>query len=242
MKLTKEEIYINLQDKTKEELTDLWEFLTNNGEIVSDTKEYFIETHLKYNNSFISLGSDNAWKWRGSYNKTEVTIQQLKEILQPMGTFTPIAMKCTQEQFEAIKPKLKEIGKMGDLLFAFKNNNLYLVNNYDGEPFYFDISYCDDYTRKVHEEWDEEIFLKACGVEVESLEQQLQKAEAEVKRLQSLIEEENKIKIGDWALELHSNNIIKATENSSILYLNSKEYCKKITNTELIKLLEDEIK
>lgn len=76
----------------------------------------------------------------------------------------------------------------------------------------------------------------------ESLEQQLQKAEAEVKRLQSLIEEENKPKVGDWALELHSNNIIKATEKSSILYLNSKEYCKKITNKELIKLLNDEIK
>ena len=160
MKLTKKNIYINLQGKSKDELTDLWEFLTSNGEIVSDTKEYFVETHLKYNNSFIALGSDNAWKWWGSYNKTEVTINELKEIIKPIGT----------------------------------------------------------------------------------LQQQLQKAEAEVKRLQSLIEEENKIKIGDWALELHSNNIIKATENSSILYLNSKEYCKKITNTELIKLLEDEIK
>lgn len=31
MKLTKEEIYVNLQGKTKEELTDLWYFLTSNG-------------------------------------------------------------------------------------------------------------------------------------------------------------------------------------------------------------------
>ncbi len=241
--MKKEEIYVNLHGKTKEELTDLWEFLTSNGEIVSDTKEYFIETHLKYNNSFIALGSDNAWKWWGAYNKTEITIPQLKQIIKPMETFTPITMRCTQEQFEAIKPKLE-----GCLFWAIDDFNVYnyLINHVGGDKKV--ITNTDgyflktDHNRTVYEEWNEEIFLKACGIEVKSLEQQLQKAEAEVKRLQSLIEEENKIKIGDWALELHSNNIIKATENSSILYLNSKEYCKKITNTELIKLLEDEIK
>lgn len=159
MDLTKENVYVSLIGKSREELTDLYKFLVGSGEIVYRDKYRFlgyIDLYYQY-----ILLNNNSWCGSNSINnKTEVTIDQLKQIIKPM----------------------------------------------------------------------------------ETLQQQLQNAEAEVKRLKSLIEEENKIKIGDWALELHSNNIIKATEKSSILYLNSKEYCKKITNLELIKLLEKEIK
>lgn len=236
MKLTKENIYINLQGKSKEELTELWEFLNSAGEIVSGTKEYFIETHLKYNNSFIALVSDNTWKWWGSYNKTEVTIDQLKQIIKPMGTFRPTAMKCTLDQFETIKPKLKEMGKIGDLLFAFKDDNLYLVNNYNGEKVYFDISYCGDYNRKVYEQWNEEVFLKACGIETEpTLAEQLQKAEAEVKRLKEAIYD-SKIKIGDWVVSSLNDCIFRYQ------YGRLEDDLTKIQDKELINKLNELIK
>lgn len=74
-----------------------------------------------------------------------------------------------------------------------------------------------------------------------TLEQQLQKAEAEVKRLQSLIEEENKIKVGDWFLEKCTNNIRKHICPEGSLYVNSKE-CEKITDQDLINKLNGLIK
>lgn len=152
-----------------------------------------------------------------------------------METFTPIAMKCTQEQFEAIKQKLKGL-EIEDIK-PFTDCK-YLVNNLGGESkvisnFRNYAKICFD--REVYEYWNEEIFLKACGIEVDSLEKQLQKAEAEVKRLQSLIEEENKPKIGDWVVNNYGL-IWRCGE------LDSRHLLKKITNKDLIKLLEQEIK
>ena len=79
--------------------------------------------------------------------------------------FTPIAMKCNKEQFEAIKPKLKGI-KIG-CIYNFNKWN-YLVNNEDGYSFVV----CNTaksgskrYDREVHETWNERIFLNACGIE-----------------------------------------------------------------------------
>lgn len=199
--MKKEQIYINLQGKTKEELTDLWEFLkehnepTYNKSLINFIKDF---RNTEYNNNGLEFHSK---QWIGSYNdenKTEITIEQLKQIIKPMK-FTPIAMKCNKEQFEAVKPKLtaykSEIGSFKELTFLC--NNLYGDNNVIANIYQ---SCKQDYNRIVHEEWNEEIFLKACGIEVETLQEQLQKAEAEVKRLQSLIDEENKPKVGDIGL------------------------------------------
>ena len=168
-----------------------------------------------------------------------------------METFTPIAMKCTQEQFEAVRPKL--IGLKITSISPFSDYN-YLVNNLWGElklisniPY----NYNGSHNRKVYEEWNEKTFLKACGIETEpTLIEKLQKAEAEVKRLKEAIED-SKIKIGDWIT--FNNGSTKGFDKVEII--NSSDYnigtqfcyykeseCKKITNPELIKLLEQEIK
>lgn len=86
MKLTRENIYIDLRGKSKEELTDLWEFLNNAGEKQYDDKENFINDNY-YN--ILSLDEDNEWSLCLETSimiedKKEVTIEQLKEILQPM--------------------------------------------------------------------------------------------------------------------------------------------------------------
>ena len=171
-----------------------------------------------------------------------------KEILQPMETFKPIAMKCTQEQFEAIKPKLKNC-RVTDISGFYTHP--YLINYRRKEEKnltnYFKNT-SDMYGLEVHEEWNEEIFLKACGIEVETLQQQLQKAESEVKRLKEAIED-SKIKVGDLVcyVSVHDKKVMlfgycEDIKNNDI-YIGSLNYrsnqCKKITNAELINLLEN---
>ena len=81
--------------------------------------------------------------------------------------FTPIAMKCNKEQFEAIKPKLKGIKIR--CIYNFNKLN-YLVNNEAGDPFVIyntGKSGSKRYDREVHKTWNERIFLNACGIETE---------------------------------------------------------------------------
>lgn len=85
-------------------------------------------------------------------------------------TFRPIAMRCTQEQFDAIKPKLVHLKII--CIDSFVTYG-YLVNNLSDTPFFIS-NICEtdkmSYKRKVYEEWNEKIFLKACGIEVETME------------------------------------------------------------------------
>lgn len=80
-----------------------------------------------------------------------------------------IAMRCTQEQFEAIKPKLEKAGEIGELRGAFIKYK-YLTNNFGPKMDYFDFIGNDSYWEaehgnNIHEEWNEKIFLEACGIE-----------------------------------------------------------------------------
>lgn len=52
---------------------------------------------------------------------------------------------------------------------------------------------------------------------------------------------EDEIKVGDWYLEISNNAIRKATNCISENYLKNKNYCKKITNPQLIELLDKEL-
>lgn len=196
MKLTKENIYINLRGKSKEELTEFYNFLVSVGEKPFRDKEWF----LNYSNDNEKVGFSGVhFCGLGDLYKdrTEVTIQQLKEILQPMKEFTPTAMRCTQEQFDAIKPKLKDC--IITNIWFFDNFN-YLVNNCNGtERHIINVEYSnkDMYNRKVYKTWNEEIFLKACGIETETLQEKEQRLLKELEETRKAIEEENEIKVGD---------------------------------------------
>lgn len=75
--------------------------------------------------------------------------------------FIPTAMRCTQEQFEAIKPKLIERGiDVWEYEFA-----PYLVNNLFDNPLVVAMNKLSNIHRKVYEEWNEEIFLRNLGGE-----------------------------------------------------------------------------
>ena len=74
-------------------------------------------------------------------------------------------MKCTREQFECIKPKLK--GFINRSLSDFEKLN-YLCNFAWGEKdtiSNFNSSDYKNFNREVHETWNEKIFLEACGIE-----------------------------------------------------------------------------
>lgn len=84
--------------------------------------------------------------------------------------FKAIAMKCDQEQFNRIKPKLENAGEIGNLLYAFERYN-YLTNNYDSSKMTFDFiepeGWENEHKNNIHETWNEEIFLNSCGIETE---------------------------------------------------------------------------
>lgn len=235
MKLTKEQIYINLQGKTKEELTDLWEFLNSAGEkqylnlsrLINEIKgwDYFIFGRYEQWTLCVSKG-----------NKQEVTIEQLKKIIKPMGTFTPIAMKCTQEQFNAIKPKLENCKIQCITNFI---EMPYLINNRSEKKNnitnYMKLD-AGDGNRRVHEEWNEQLFLKACGVEVETLQEKAIRLENELKEVKQNIEEENKPKLNDWVYNKEEELFYKKSYNIFNQYEN------KITDQELINKLNELIK
>ena len=72
-------------------------------------------------------------------------------------------MKCTQEQFDSIKGLLGNV-----VLLANFKNCPYLVNNIGGDlGFISNVTKNNskDWGREVHEEWNAQVFLEACGIE-----------------------------------------------------------------------------
>lgn len=84
--------------------------------------------------------------------------------------FTPIAMRCTRAQFDAIKPKLQKAQyKIGHEMIVNFDIDPYLINNYTGKPLVINVSTlaASARDRQVYETWDEDVFLQACGIEVD---------------------------------------------------------------------------
>lgn len=76
--------------------------------------------------------------------------------------FTPIAMRCNEEQFKAIEPKLKEIEVVS--ISSFENYP-YLTNNFQRQQAV--VSNIPEHSclgRWVYKQWDEKVFLEACGI------------------------------------------------------------------------------
>lgn len=81
--------------------------------------------------------------------------------------FTPIAMRCTKEQFKAIKRKLKGKVKIAKDVFRWYNDEEnYLTNHFNDE---IEVKFTTIKNgRKFYETWDEATFLKACGIEIDT--------------------------------------------------------------------------
>jgi len=84
----------------------------------------------------------------------------------------PIAMKCNQEQFEAVKGKFNEYGLHFENIESDWKEWCYLKNNSEeSKKKVFITNIKEDWKsrigRKVYETWNEEIFLNACGIETQ---------------------------------------------------------------------------
>jgi hypothetical protein len=89
-----------------------------------------------------------------------------------MKDMKPIAMKCSREQFYQIKPILEQYGLYSRGIDPF-DDYPYLINNLGND--FGDISNATDdnktvWDREVFEEWDQDIFLQYCGIEVKQKE------------------------------------------------------------------------
>lgn len=81
--------------------------------------------------------------------------------------FKPISMKCNQEQFDAVKPKLKDYNYEIVCMHDFERCR-YLINNLGGDTRQISNVLNEDkksYNRIVYEAWNEKVFLEACGIE-----------------------------------------------------------------------------
>lgn len=79
---------------------------------------------------------------------------------------TPIAMKCSQERWEEIKPLLEK-GGLDIVCMGSFNDSHYLVNNYNnrlGKISNIHLSSVSNYERTVHHNWDTNTFLEACDL------------------------------------------------------------------------------
>ena len=94
-----------------------------------------------------------------------------------MKNMKPIAMKCSQEQFNQIKPILEENGLKLERIDSF-NHYSYLVNNTSdalGTVSNLDEDCKKVYNREVFEEWDQDIFLQYCGIETKQNKEDMNK-------------------------------------------------------------------
>jgi hypothetical protein len=94
-----------------------------------------------------------------------------------MKDMKPIAMKCSQEQFNQIKPILEERELIIKNLDPF-DDYPYLVNDLGGDlGLVSNISPANKITwdREVFEEWDQDIFLQYCGIDVKQNKENMNK-------------------------------------------------------------------
>lgn len=81
-----------------------------------------------------------------------------------MKKFTPIAMKCTQEDWESIKDKFnkKDIISIDN---PISKHFTYLINHFDDKNGFGIGFFNKSLSKEVYEKFDANIFLNACGID-----------------------------------------------------------------------------
>ena len=120
-----------------------WEIHIRLGEVISG-----------YLNRAITLGIVGEGKWLVPVYATEPT---------PNNKWKPIAMRCTEEEFESVR---EELSKRGGTIFdpLLWNKYPYLVNNLANLQYQVSCSKNDaGWGRTVFESFDREILMEYCG-------------------------------------------------------------------------------
>ena len=141
----------------------------------------------------------------------------------------PISMKCSQEQFDKIRPMLEKNGIIGTRYpFSHFGYDSYLTNNYMGLE--GDINNVSEHgkrghKREVFEEWNQDIFLEYCGIEakVEIRPIAMKCSSDQFKQIQPILVDNGltikSISHGNWFIyEYLINNL--GTENGTVSNVN----------------------
>ena len=72
-----------------------------------------------------------------------------------------IAMKCNQDQWDSIKDRLVDYNLITNFDKSDYLVNCYQYNKVTNLPYMYASAWADE----VYYEWDEQLFLKACGIE-----------------------------------------------------------------------------
>lgn len=107
-----------------------------------------------YDGSYLHWGDGSGYK--------EITYEQFKQFVLMENNFAPIAMKCNQQQFDAIKPILEKHGMKITEISPF-DEYPYLTNNLKNQQGL--ISNIAEGWNAHYEQWNQDTFLKACGIE-----------------------------------------------------------------------------
>lgn len=160
--------------------------------------------------------------------------------------FRPIAMKCSKEQFDAVKGKL--VGAIIDDISSFESCS-YLVNNYSNQTLV--ISNINgltksNYGRQVLEEYCEKTLLECCGIDVKDEVNELDQLRKENEELkQQLKELQDQPKVGDvclfWDNGVNEYTLGLLREHSDDSYWSNNSYyhnCILYTDENLKKVIE----
>lgn len=249
MSLLRENVYISLIGKSEDELTKLYWLLANNSEVLYRSFKRFLE-YPSDGEPYIGFCESSNYWWSGIDlgNRKEVTIEQLKEILKPM-----------ENKEEQLIKEAKERGFLtegNEFYSCFSDKNkLRIIKPYNSEleiNLYLDkigyLRYDDGLNNKYDESLCSNPAIYKDGVWAEiknhnlTLTEQLQKAEAEVKRLKEAIED-SKIKEGEWCRFWNydkSDFIIAKFQGKNKFACTSGNYffnCEKITDSVLLENL-----
>jgi predicted RNA-binding Zn-ribbon protein involved in translation (DUF1610 family) len=78
-----------------------------------------------------------------------------------MGTKRAIAMRCNQQQFDAVKDQLTNT-----LMVTNFDKSEYLVNCFKEDyTTNLELEYASAWANEVHHEWNADVFLEACGID-----------------------------------------------------------------------------
>ncbi len=135
--------------------------------------------------------------------------------------FKPVFMKCTQEQFDRMRPKLESVGcECKDIRF---HKEQYIVNNYSNK--YNLISTADGAMTKYHNRTEvhtEAEFLEACGYVDEKIEYTLENIQVDCREL-SEVETNNIAKV----FKTNGYTIVNFWKSDRFNYIRLGEYHKK---------------
>lgn len=243
----------DLSDLTNDELKSVWNYLRKNDE---DWADCTFEEMINYQNTDRLCFNEYNWEWDDTILIKSYTIKKetinAKELFY---TLENIQVDCSNETEEHIK----------EMTDVFEKNGFNLaLDGITDQHFYLRLAKCgesvnffrlDDTKTTITYEKFMELFTGSVEVLNEekyiadlTLEQQLQKAEAEVKRLRKAIED-SKIKVGDLVcyVSIHNKKVMLFGYCEDIkdnnIYIGGLNYeskqCSKITDQELINKLNE---